>query len=159
MLRCTVIPYYVKAEEISVRFLTPTDNRRLNELIGFLCITLAVLMALALISYSPRDAAFNGSAPALEGGPARNWIGPVGAYSADLLFQMLGFAAFLLPAAILVLGWRWFRNRAVESQVATLVGYGLMLGSLRAILAFWHVPEVRGPAPPGGWRGALITSA
>ncbi len=107
---------FPKAEESSVRFLTPTDNKRLNELIGFLCVTLAVLMALALISYSPRDAAFNVSAPALEGGAARNWIGPVGAYSADLLFQILGFAAFLLPAAILVLGWRWFRNRAVESH-------------------------------------------
>jgi hypothetical protein len=47
-----------------VRFLTPTENKRLNELIGFLCVTLAALMALALISYSPRDAAFNVSAPA-----------------------------------------------------------------------------------------------
>jgi DNA segregation ATPase FtsK/SpoIIIE, S-DNA-T family len=141
-----------------VRFLTPTENRRLNELIGFLCVTLAVLMALALISYSPRDAAFNVSAPALEGGPARNWIGPVGAYSADILFQMLGFAAFLLPAAILVLGWRWFRGRAVESQMATLAGYGLLLLSLPALLSLWHFPEVRGAVPPGGFLGALISS-
>jgi DNA segregation ATPase FtsK/SpoIIIE, S-DNA-T family len=141
-----------------VRFLTPTGNKRLNELIGFLCVTLAVLMALALISYSPRDAAFNVSAPALETGPARNWIGPVGAYSADILFQLLGFAAFLLPAAILVLGWRWFRNRAVESQVATLVGFGLLLLSLPALLSLWHFPEVRGAVPPGGLLGALISS-
>ena len=141
-----------------MRFLTPTENKRLNELIGFLCITLAVLMALALISYSPRDAAFNVSAPAPEGGPARNWIGPVGAYGADIFFQMLGFAAFLLPAAILILGWRWFRGRAVESQVATLVGYGLMLLSLPSLLTLWHFPEVRGAVPPGGMLGVLISS-
>ncbi len=36
-----------------MRFLTPTDNKRLNELIGFLCIVFAILVALALISYSP----------------------------------------------------------------------------------------------------------
>jgi len=30
-----------------VRFLTPTENKRLNELIGFLCMTLAVLVALS----------------------------------------------------------------------------------------------------------------
>ena len=36
-----------------MRLLTPTENKRLNELIGFLCITLGLLMALALISYSP----------------------------------------------------------------------------------------------------------
>ena len=45
-----------------MRLLTPTENRRFNELIGFLGITLAVLMALALLSYSPRDASFNVSA-------------------------------------------------------------------------------------------------
>ena len=62
-----------------MRFLTPTENKRFNELIGFLCITLAVLMALALISYSPHDVALNVSAPTAEGGLAGNWIGPVGA--------------------------------------------------------------------------------
>ena len=64
---------------IRVRLLTPTENRRLNELIGFLGMTLAVLMALALLSYSPHDASFNVSAQPPDGDhPARNWIGPVG---------------------------------------------------------------------------------
>src|SRR6202035_4279767 len=40
-----------KAEENPVRFLTPTGNKRLNELIGFLFMILAVLVALSLISY------------------------------------------------------------------------------------------------------------
>jgi len=102
-----------------VRFLTPTENKRLNELIGFLCVTLAVLMALALLSYSPKDAAFNVSAPPPDGSPARNWIGPVGAYGSDILFQIFGFAAFLLPAAMLVLGWRWFRSRAIVSNAGS----------------------------------------
>ena len=61
-----------------MRFLTPTENKRLNELIGFLCISLAVLLALALISYSPKDASWNVSAP--QGSVTQNWIGPVGAY-------------------------------------------------------------------------------
>jgi DNA segregation ATPase FtsK/SpoIIIE, S-DNA-T family len=142
-----------------VRFLTPTENKRLNELIGFLGITLAVLMALALISYSPHDLALNVSAPKPEGGPARNWIGPVGAYGADLLFQTLGFAAFVLPAALLVLGWRWFRSRAINSQAATIVGYVLLLLSLPSLLSLWHFPELRGAVPPGGLLGSLISSS
>ena len=76
------------AEETFVRFLTPTDNKRLNELIGFLCITLAVLTGLALLTYQPSDISFNVSGPA-SGAVARNWIGPVGAYSADFLFPDL----------------------------------------------------------------------
>ena len=141
-----------------MRFLTPTENKRFNELIGFLCITLAVLMALALISYSPHDVALNVAAPTAEGGLAKNWIGPVGAYGADLLFQALGFAAFLLPAALLVLGWRWFRSRAITSQAATIVGYVLLLLSLPSLLSLWHFPEVRGAVPPGGLMGSLISS-
>ena len=139
-----------------MRLLTPTGNKRLNELVGFLCITLAVLLALALLSYSPKDAAFNVSAPLPDGSPARNWIGPVGAYGADILFQIFGFAAFLLPAAALVLGWRWFRSRAIDSQVSTLVGFGLLLLSLPSLLSLWHVYDVRG-IPPGGFLGTLIS--
>jgi S-DNA-T family DNA segregation ATPase FtsK/SpoIIIE len=141
-----------------VRILTPTGNKRFNELIGFLCITLAVLMALALLSYSPKDASLNVSAPTVDGSATRNWIGPAGAYAADLLFQIFGFAAFLLPAAALVLGWRWFRSRTIESQVATLVGFALLLVSLPTLLALWHVWDVRGAIPPGGFVGAQISS-
>jgi S-DNA-T family DNA segregation ATPase FtsK/SpoIIIE len=140
-----------------VRILTPTGNKRFNELIGFLCMTLAVLIALALLSYSPKDAAFNVSASAPDGSPARNWIGPAGAYGADFLFQIFGFAAFLLPAAILVLGWRWFRSRTIESQIATVAGFGLLLLSLPTLLALWHVWDVRGAVPPGGFLGTLIS--
>jgi S-DNA-T family DNA segregation ATPase FtsK/SpoIIIE len=142
-----------------VRLLTPTGNKRLNELIGFLCITLAVLMALALISYSPHDAAFNVAAPAPDGGPARNWIGPVGAYCSDALFQIFGFAAFLLPVAIGVLGWRWFRSRAIDSQAATLVGYALLLLSLPSLLSLWHFPQLRGAIPAGGMLGSILSNS
>jgi S-DNA-T family DNA segregation ATPase FtsK/SpoIIIE len=140
-----------------VRFLTPTENKRLNELIGFLCVTVAVLMALALISYSPHDAALNVSAASPEDRPAGNWIGPVGAYGSDILFQVFGFAAFLLPAAMMILGWRWLRSRAIDSQVATLAGYALLLLSLPSLLSLWHFPEVRGAVPPGGLLGTLVS--
>jgi len=142
-----------------VRLLTPTENKRLNELIGFLCITLAVLMALALISYSPHDAALNVAAPPPDGSPARNWIGPFGAYSSDALFQIFGFAAFMLPVAMGVLGWRWFRSRAIDSQVATLVGYALLLLSLPSLLSLWHFPQLRGAIPAGGMLGSLLSNS
>jgi S-DNA-T family DNA segregation ATPase FtsK/SpoIIIE len=141
-----------------VRLLTPTENRRLNELIGFLGITLAVLLALALLSYSPHDASFNVSAQTPEVHPARNWIGPAGAYSADLLFQILGYAAFVLPMGIFALGLRWFRSRPLDSALAGLMGYALWILSLPALLSLWRIPEVRDAIPPGGMLGGLIAS-
>src|SRR6516165_8992583 len=146
-------------ENLSVRFLTPSGNKRLNELIGFLCMTVALLIAASLFSYSPRDASWNVSAPPPPGGATGNWIGPAGAYTADALFQFLGFAAFLLPVAIAVLGWHWFRSRQSESQAATLIGYGLLLLSLPTMLALIHFPDVRGAIPSGGFVGTLLANA
>ncbi len=142
-----------------MRFLTPTENRHLNELVGFLGVTLAVLVALSLLSYSPRDASLNVSAPPPGTHPARNWIGPVGAHGADLLFQGLGYAAFLLPVGIFLLGVRWFRSQPVPSPLGKSVGYALLLLSLPVLLTLWHLPEVRGTAGPGGLLGTLLSES
>ena len=140
-----------------MRFLTPTENKRLNELIGFLCMVLGLLVAAALFTYNPADASFNVAARAPDSQPAHNLIGPVGAYGADLLFQGLGYAAFLLPMAMLALGWKWFRSRTIESQTATLVGYGLLLISVPSLLSLIHFWDVRGAIPAGGLLGTLLS--
>jgi len=142
-----------------VRLLTPTENKRLNELVGFLCITLAVLMGLSLITYNPHDAALNVSAASGDENPAHNWIGAVGSYTADACFQIFGFAAFLLPVALGILGWRWFRSHSIDSQVAKITGYILLLLSLPSLLSLWHVPALRDALPAGGLLGTLLSNA
>ena len=71
--------------------------------------------------------------------------------------RFFGFAAFLLPVAIGILGYRWFRSRAVDSQWATLVGYGLLLLSLPSLLSLVHFPDVRGAIPAGGLLGGVVS--
>jgi DNA segregation ATPase FtsK/SpoIIIE, S-DNA-T family len=139
-----------------VRILTPTENKRFNELVGFIGLSLAILLALSLLSYSPHDAAFNVSAPPPGSAPARNWIGPFGAHLADLFFQGFGFAAFLFPAAMFLAAMRWFRSQLIESPIAKLVGWVMLLASVSAELALLHMPEVRGALPAGGLAGTLL---
>jgi S-DNA-T family DNA segregation ATPase FtsK/SpoIIIE len=141
-----------------VRLLTPTENHRVNELVGFLGAAMGLLVALSLLSYNPHDGSLNVSAYSEASRAATNWIGPVGAHGADLLFQVFGYAAFLLPAGMLALGWRWIRSRTVESATMKLVGWSLFLLGLPALLALWHFPEVRGAAPPGGLIGDLLAA-
>jgi S-DNA-T family DNA segregation ATPase FtsK/SpoIIIE len=129
-----------------------------NELAGFLGLTLAVLAVLALLSYSPRDASLNVAARAPQDHPALNWIGPVGAYGADLLFQGLGYAAFLLPMGILALALRWFRSKPFDSPLAKLIGYTMLILSLPALLSLWSVPLVRGALPAGGLLGTVLAA-
>ena len=140
-----------------MRFLTPTGNKRLNELIGFLCLTVAVLIAASLFTYWPGDESLNVS-PA-NAAQTRNLIGPTGAYTADALFQLLGYSAFLLPMAMLWLGIKWFRSRAINSPYATLVGYGLLLLFLPALFTLANFWEVRGAIPAGGMLGKLMAGA
>ena len=142
--------------ENPVRVLTPTENKRLNELIGFVGLSIAVLLALSLLSYSPHDASFNVSAPAPVSGPARNWIGPVGAHLADVFFQVAGYAAFLFPVAMFLLAMRWFRSQTMDAPIAKVVGWTMLLLSMAAELTLVHMPEVRGALPPGGLLGKVL---
>src|SRR2546426_11998722 len=119
-----------------VRLFTPTGNRRLNEFIGFLWVTPAIFIALSLLSYSPRDASFNVAGP--EGSPS-NWIGPVGAHLSDLLFQGLGYAAFLLPAGLLLVGDARVRRRPTGSPLAQLICFALLFFGLAPLLLLWHL--------------------
>ncbi|HET9399903.1 MAG TPA: DNA translocase FtsK [Candidatus Acidoferrales bacterium] len=128
----------------------------MNELIGFLAITIGLLIALSLLSYNPHDASLNVSSG--DGRVSGNWIGPAGAHGSDLLFQGLGYAAFLLPAGVFALGARWFRSKQVDSAVAKLTGYALMVLGLPALLALWRFPEVRGTAPAGGLLGDVLAA-
>ena len=124
------------------RIFAPTNNRRLNELIGFLLCVSALLLFLTLASYSPLDPSLN-SASVLDGSrTARNWIGIVGAIAADLLLQGLGVGAFLLPLFAGLLGLRWFRSRKTVSPVAKTLGGLWLIVFVPALLALL----------PGGFR-------
>ena len=140
-----------------MRVLTPTENKRLNELIGFVGLSVAILLALGLLSYSPQDASFNVSAAPPGTGPARNWIGPFGAYLADFCFQLAGYAAFLFPIGTFLVAMRWFRSQLVEAPVAKIVGGMLLLASSSAELTLLHVPAVRGALPAGGLLGKALS--
>src|SRR5260370_21077267 len=108
------------------RIFNPTNNRRLNELLGFLLCISALLLFLALASYSPLDPSLNSASVLTGSRVARNWIGIVGAYGADLVLQFFGVVAFLLPVFATGLGIRWFRWRTVVSPIAKTLG-GLWL--------------------------------
>jgi DNA segregation ATPase FtsK/SpoIIIE, S-DNA-T family len=117
------------------RVFNPTSNRRLNELIGFLLCVSALLLFLALASYSPLDPSFNSASVLTTVRGARNWIGIVGAVLSDLSLQAFGIGAFLLPVFPALLGARWFRSRKVQSPVAKSLGGVWLLIFVPAFLA------------------------
>src|SRR6266568_1704965 len=117
------------------KIFAPTSNRLLNELIGFLLCVSALLLFLALVSYSPLDPSLNSASVLTGSRVARNWIGVVGAIVADLALQAFGIGAFLLPIFPAVLGMRWFRSRKVASPLAKSLGAIWLVIFVPALLA------------------------
>jgi DNA segregation ATPase FtsK/SpoIIIE, S-DNA-T family len=123
-----------------LRAFTPTKNRRLNELVGFLLFVSATLLFLALASYSPLDPSLN-TAGTLNSGSAHNWIGLFGATVSDLLLQSIGIFVFAAPVMIGLLGARWFKSRPVTSAGAKALGAAILLIFTPALLGLlpWHL--------------------
>ena len=139
--------------------LTPTRNRRLNEVTGMVLLVAASLLFLALASYYPTDPSFN-TVGGYAGRQTHNWTGLVGACLSDVLLQLEGVAAFLFPLLLGALGWTWLRSRSAGSPTAKASGvllyllfapalFGLIPGHLRWMHAL----------PLEGLTGRLVVDA
>jgi S-DNA-T family DNA segregation ATPase FtsK/SpoIIIE len=110
----------------TLRFvMAPTRHRRLNEILGLVVVVAAVLLLLALVSYTPSDPSFNTVGTYASGRPAHNWAGLVGAWIADSALQVVGVSIFLLPLVLVRLGVSWLRSRPAGSAYAKTIGLGL----------------------------------
>jgi DNA segregation ATPase FtsK/SpoIIIE, S-DNA-T family len=118
--------------------LTPTRNRRLNEVTGMVLLVAASLLFLALTSYHPTDPSFNTVGGSGAARLAHNWTGLVGASVSDLLLQLEGVAAFLFPVLLGAIGWTWLRSRPAGSPPAKAAGVVLYL--IFAPAAFGLIP-------------------
>ncbi|MGA7684420.1 MAG: DNA translocase FtsK [Terriglobales bacterium] len=139
------------------KIFVPGKNRRLNELVGFLLGVSALLLFLALASYSPLDPSLNSASILTGSHSARNWVGILGAYLSDVVLQFLGVGSFLLPVFLFVLGMRWFRSRAVQAPVAKTLGALWLLMFVPALLAILpgHVRWM-GAIPIEGLAGRIL---
>jgi DNA segregation ATPase FtsK/SpoIIIE, S-DNA-T family len=92
-------------------------RRRLRELGGLALIGLAVLLSLALATWSVQDPSLSHATNA----PVRNTLGVSGAIVADLLIQLLGVAALALVLPVAIWGWRLASHRPLQRERIRLV--------------------------------------
>ena len=126
-----------------------TLKRRLSETFGLALLLVCLLLALALVTYDPRDGSLN---TAVDTAP-QNFLGHDGAVLADLLWQSLGFTSFLIPLLLLAWSFRLLLNRpprAIWPRLA-LLPLTLALGALA--LSFLDLGALSPLAGPGGALG------
>jgi S-DNA-T family DNA segregation ATPase FtsK/SpoIIIE len=136
--------------------LTPTRNRRLNEVTGMVVLVAASLLFLALVSYHPTDPSLN-TVGGYATHQAHNWTGLIGAAVSDILLQLEGVAAFMIPLMLGALGWTWLRSRPAGSPVAKVSGVLLYLVFAPAIFGLipGHIRWMHA-LPLEGLTGRLI---
>ncbi|NOR20742.1 MAG: cell division protein FtsK [Xanthomonadales bacterium] len=119
---------------------------------------LAIIMLLALLSYSPLDPGFSHTG---SGSKLHNLIGGTGAWFADFGFYLFGMPAFLFPAMALLVGWILCMARSsaepIERSLFIVRISGFLIALLTscglATLHFAH-PDLRETA--GGVLGQLV---
>ena len=115
----------------------PTKHSRLNEAVGLVLLMLTILLLLSLVSYHPSDPSLNVSRDSLNPSKIGNYVGRFGATLSDLLLQVLGYPAFLLPVFFAVFGWKWLRSRAIQNPGIKCGGVVSLTVSLCALLSLF----------------------
>jgi S-DNA-T family DNA segregation ATPase FtsK/SpoIIIE len=135
-----------------MKLLSPTQQKRLNEVIGFLLLSLGLVMLLSLVSYHTQDPSWDTAA---ESQPL-NLIGYPGSYASDLLFQAFGATAFLFPLLMFLLAWKWIRSEDLEGGVVKTIGAVMLTMGASAGLAFLPWRMFGGAIRVGGTAGYLL---
>jgi DNA segregation ATPase FtsK/SpoIIIE, S-DNA-T family len=92
-------------------------RRRLSELAGISLITLALLGAVALATWSVQDPSLSHATQK----PIHNLLGFPGAIFSDLAMQLLGLAAILLLVPEALLGWRLLSHKPMGEKWRSLL--------------------------------------
>jgi S-DNA-T family DNA segregation ATPase FtsK/SpoIIIE len=134
-------------------------SRRLSEFIGVAFFALALMWLISLASYSPSDPVWFFTT-GTDSTPA-NFGGRVGAFVAELSYQLLGYSAYLVPVVLVVSGWHYFWCRVPDAAYTKLVGAGLLLTSVAAFLslAFGSLTIAGRELLAGGYIGRFLASS
>ena len=117
-----------------MNFLTPTTHPRLNEVVGLVLFSLAVLIVLSLVSYHPMDPSINVSRSPVSEESVHNFIGKYGSTFADLLLSFFGYTSFLFPIIFSIFGWKWFRSHTISTPGIKILGLICLAGSACLLL-------------------------
>jgi S-DNA-T family DNA segregation ATPase FtsK/SpoIIIE len=126
-----------------------------TEVLAVLVVASSVLFVLSLASYRATDPVpwpFGSGGP----GPVRNIVGPTGALIAELLWQMLGWSAWVAPILVAFLGWEilWKRSGRVVARVGGTIL--LALAAAGSLYLLFDAGQPQAAPRAGGWFGQIF---
>jgi S-DNA-T family DNA segregation ATPase FtsK/SpoIIIE len=138
-------------------------SRGLTEGAMLLLIGLSAILLLALISYDPLDPGWSYVGDREK---AHNLIGPAGAWSADVLYQLFGYLALLFPVLVAYRSWVVFKEQLAHTpwswpmfSIRTVGFFVIMAAGTGLASLFLHFGQSPLPATSGGILGWEVAKA
>ena len=130
-----------------------TVSRRVSEFVGVVLFAAALIWLIALATYDANDPAWFFTA-GRHADPA-NFVGHVGAFLAELSFQLVGYAAYFIPVFFVVAGWQYFWCLEIDARTTKVTGAALFFGCLAALLSLiiGTLQPQTAPFHAGGYAG------
>ncbi len=106
-------------------------SRRASEFLGVALFAAALLWVVSLVTWEPSDPVWFFSSGATH--PPANFAGLVGAFLAEASFQLLGYASYIVPALLIVVGWHYFWCKSLDAVYTKLAGTVLVFSCLSGL--------------------------
>jgi S-DNA-T family DNA segregation ATPase FtsK/SpoIIIE len=92
--------------------------------------------------------------------PPTNFAGRIGAFIGELSYQMLGYAAYLGPLVLVVVGWHYFWCRVVDAAYTKVLGAAMLFGCFSSFLslAFGSLEVGGKDFRAGGYMGDRLSA-
>ena len=110
-----------------------TLSRRLSEFVGVVLFAVGLIWLISLVSHEPSDPVWFFTTDGTQA-PA-NFVGRVGAFLSELSLQLFGYAAYLIPAVITVIGWHYFWCQKPDAAYTKVTGAALLFACSSAFLS------------------------
>jgi S-DNA-T family DNA segregation ATPase FtsK/SpoIIIE len=127
-----------------------------REFVGVALFAAALIWIVALASYEPTDPVwlFSTGSHAVP----LNFAGQVGAFLAEVSFQLFGYGSYLIPILMVIVGWNYFWCRKVDAAATKATGAAMLFACLSAFLSLvFSTLEVAGkPFRAGGYIGEFL---
>jgi S-DNA-T family DNA segregation ATPase FtsK/SpoIIIE len=127
-----------------------------SEFVGVALFAAALIWLVSLASYEPSDPVWFFSTGS-HAAPL-NFAGRIGAFLAELSFQLFGYASYLIPATLMIIGWNYFWCRSVDAAGTKATGASLLFGGGSAFLSLvFGTLDVSGKSfRAGGYAGDFL---
>jgi len=103
-----------------------------KEIAGLLWMAAGLFLLLSLVSFNNGDPSFNNN---LNPSSTYNFCGKVGAYVADLFYQVIGLPAMMIPFACLLFAWRLLKFRDLHPRFYKIIAFLVMLVSIAGLIS------------------------